>query len=221
MNMSPQISTLAPPLTVAVAIPLTLAYAPEALTLLDSPTVINNAYAMNLYGFTLVELIVTVLVIAIIATFAVPAIMTQLARMEAKRVRYELINTLTEAKSESFVRRQDLLLCLSDANGRCHKDSTESVLLFIDNNANYHFDDATDILLAKQRLHPKYGTVHLRAGNRHYIKFWGDSGQPRGFFGHIKYCPTSIYNTAMYQVSFSQIGRIKYKPNESHPTDCL
>lgn len=171
-------------------------------------------------GFTLTEVIVTTLVLAIIATIAVPAILTQLANMEAKRVRHTLMNTFSTAKAESYIRRQNLVVCLSDSGGRCHKDSNKALLLFIDNNDNKHFDQTTDHLLSEQHINPKYGTLHLRAGKRHYVKFYGDSGKPRGHFGHIKYCPSKNYNKAMYQVSFSQVGIIKYKPNSIHNTGC-
>lgn len=171
-------------------------------------------------GFTLTEVIVTTLVLAIIATIAVPAILTQLANMEAKRVRHTLMNTFTSAKAESYIRRQNLVVCLSDSGGRCHKDSNKALLLFIDNNDNKHFDQTTDHLLSEQHINPKYGTLHLRAGKRHYVRFYGDSGKPRGHFGHIKYCPNKSYNQAMYQVSFNQVGIIKYKPNSVHDTGC-
>ncbi|WP_201597009.1 pilus assembly FimT family protein [Psychrobacter fulvigenes] len=171
-------------------------------------------------GFTLTEVIVTTLVLAIIATIAVPAILTQLANMEAKRVRHTLMNTFSTAKAESYIRRQNLVVCLSDSGGRCHKDSNKALLLFIDNNDNKHFDQTTDHLLSEQHINPKYGTLHLRAGKRHYVRFYGDSGKPRGHFGHIKYCPNKSYNQAMYQVSFNQVGIIKYKPNSVHDTGC-
>ncbi len=172
-------------------------------------------------GFTLVELIVTVAIIAIIVTIATPFVLTQLATMEAKRIRYTLSNTLTVAKAESLIRRKDLILCLSDTNGRCDRNSNKALLLFIDNDSNNNFDVGTDLLLEQQRLSPKYATMHLRVGSRrHYTKFWGNSGKPRGHFGHIKYCPNSTYNTAKYQISFNQVGIVKYKPNSSHLTDC-
>lgn len=171
-------------------------------------------------GFTLVELIVTIAVLAIIATIATPSILTQLAHMEAKRIRSQLTTTLATAKAESYIRRQNLLVCLSNTGGRCHRDSEKKLLLFIDSNDNQHFDSNTDQLLSEQSLNPKYSTLSLRAGNRHYTKFWGDSGKPRGHFGHIKYCPTSTYNHNMYQISFNQGGIVKYKPNSAHDTGC-
>lgn len=175
----------------------------------------------NEYGFNLVELIVTVAVLAIIAMIAAPSILTQLAKMEAKRIKNQISNTLTLAKTESYIRRQDLLVCLSNGGGLCHRDSYKKLLLFLDKNHNNNFDVGVDDLLEEQSLNPKYGTLYLRVGNnRHYTKFWGDSGKPRGHFGHIKYCPTSTYNQTMYQISFNQGGLITYKPNESHPTEC-
>ena len=171
-------------------------------------------------GFTLIELVVTLSVIAIIISLAAPAILTLLANMEAKRIRYEVMNTLAVAKAESLIQRQNLLVCLSDSNGYCNKNSDKTLLLFIDKNDNKNFDVGVDQLIEEQTLDPRYGTLHLRAGKRHYVKFYGDSGKPRGHFGHIKYCPSSSYSTAMYQISFNQTGIIKYKPNETHPTKC-
>ncbi|WP_438950006.1 GspH/FimT family pseudopilin [Psychrobacter submarinus] len=171
-------------------------------------------------GFTLVELIVTVCVLAIIAIIAAPSILTQLANMESKRIRYDISSMLATAKAESYLRRQNLIVCLSDSAGRCHKNSNKAMLLFFDHNDNQHFDTSTDELLEQQRLSPRYAQLHLRAGNRHYIKFWGDSARPRGFFGHIKYCPTSSYNQSKYQISFNQGGIVKYKPDAAHPTGC-
>ena len=172
-------------------------------------------------GFTLVELIVTIAVLTIITMIATPYVLEQLARMEAKRIESQIRNTLTLAKAESYIRRQDLLVCLSNNGAICDRDSYKQLLLFLDRNNNKNFDLGVDDLLEEQALEPKYSTLYLRVGDkRHYTKFWDDSGKPRGHFGHFKYCPTSTYNHTMYQISFSQGGRVTYKPNASHPTDC-
>lgn len=175
----------------------------------------------NERGFTLIELIVTIAVLTILTMIATPYVLEQLARMEAKRIESQIRNTLTLAKAESYIRRQDLLVCLSNNGAICDRDSYKQLLLFSDRNNNKNFDLGVDDLLEAQALEPKYSTLYLRVGDkRHYTKFWGDSGKPRGHFGHFKYCPTSTYNHTMYQISFSQGGRVTYKPNASHPTDC-
>ena len=172
-------------------------------------------------GFTLIELMVTVTILAIIATIAAPSFSKMLADMEGKRLRNHITSTLNTGKAESLMRRQDITACLANSQNECNKEGQESLFLFIDRDENQRFDEAQDTLLIKYALNAKYGSLHLRAGNRHYIRFAGDSGRPRGFFGHIKYCPTSSYSNAMYQVSFSQTGIIRYKPNSTqHPTGC-
>ena len=172
-------------------------------------------------GFTLVELIFTIVILGILVAIAVPFIQTQLAHMEAKRIKSQLESSLTLAKAESYIRRQNVIVCLSDSGGRCNRDSDTTLLLFIDENNNKHFDNQIDFLLSQQPLNPKYSRLSLRVGaRRHYTKFWGDSGKPRGHFGHIKYCPTVDYNKTTYLISFSQAGHIKQKLNENHPTKC-
>lgn len=171
-------------------------------------------------GFTLVELIVTTCVLAIIAIIAAPSILSQLASMESKRIYYDLKNSLTVSKAESHIRRQDMIACLTDLTGRCNKDGDKQLLLFIDKNDNNHFDRSQDLLIHKQALNPRYASLHLRAGGRHYIKFYGDTGMPRGHFGHIKYCPSVHFNDHQYQISFNQNGIIKFKPNKTHDTGC-
>ncbi len=172
-------------------------------------------------GFTLVELMVTISVLAIVTAIATPSILTQLTRMEANRVKSQLENTLSLAKAESYISRQDIIVCLAKNERRCHRNGDKTLLAFVDKNNNHRFDAQVDTLLAKQILNLKYSTVKLRVGSRrHYTKFWGDSGKPRGHFGHIKYCPTSSYNQTMYQISFNQAGIVRYKPNADHPTGC-
>lgn len=181
----------------------------------------NILSAKQSNGFTLVELTVTIMVLGIIAAIAAPSILTHLARMEAQRVKHQLENTLSLAKAESYISRQDVLVCLSNDAQQCHRNSDKTLLLFVDKNNNKHFDSQVDTLLTQQSLNLRYSTVKLRVGGRrHYTKFWGDSGRPRGHFGHIKYCPTSSYNKSMYQISFNQSGIVKHKLNADHPTKC-
>ena len=59
-------------------------------------------------GFTLIELMVTIAVLAIIVSIAAPSISTQLANQRVKSTASTLENALKEAKAESIIRRQDL-----------------------------------------------------------------------------------------------------------------
>ena len=59
-------------------------------------------------GFTLVELMITVVVLGIIASFAAPNMSLQFANMHIKSTTSTLENALKEAKAESTIRRQDI-----------------------------------------------------------------------------------------------------------------
>ena len=65
---------------------------------------------MNSSGFTLIELMVTIAVLAIIVSIAAPSISTQLANQRVKATTTTLANALKEAKAESIIRRQNVTL---------------------------------------------------------------------------------------------------------------
>ncbi|MDN3454207.1 MULTISPECIES: prepilin-type N-terminal cleavage/methylation domain-containing protein [unclassified Psychrobacter] len=61
-------------------------------------------------GFTLIELMVTIAVLAIIVGIATPSINSQLANQRVKSTTATLANALKEAKNESLIRRQSITL---------------------------------------------------------------------------------------------------------------
>lgn len=67
-------------------------------------------------GFTLVELMVTIAVMAIVISMAAPNISSQIANQQVKSTTATLANALKEAKSESMIRRQDLTLSYDDSD---------------------------------------------------------------------------------------------------------
>lgn len=179
-----------------------------------------GASARHMQGLTLIELVITLTIFAILASIATPSIIGQLAAMEAKKVRHEITNTLKSAKAESLIRHQNVFVCLIDESHHCKKDGNHALLMFLDKNNDNKYSAGVDELLSESQLGLKYATVHLRAGNRDYTRFSADSGNPRGFMGHIKYCPKAAFDAHKYKVSFNMAGIIKFKPNHHHETDC-
>lgn len=171
-------------------------------------------------GFTLIELLLTLLLLITLTSIARPSFLNTLKRWEAQEVRNQIANAFRTAKAQSFMQRQDSILCLADANYHCHKQAKEYLLIFTDGDNNHLFDPAINKLLLKQPLNLDYGRLYLRAGRRHYIKFFGDSGLPRGHFGHIKYCPNDHLTRNMYQISLNQQGNHRFKPYSVKKTGC-
>ncbi|MBI0426013.1 prepilin-type N-terminal cleavage/methylation domain-containing protein [Psychrobacter sp. NG27] len=59
-------------------------------------------------GFTLIELMVTIAVLAIIVSIAAPSISTQLANQRVKSTASVIESALKEAKAESIIKRQNI-----------------------------------------------------------------------------------------------------------------
>ncbi|MEB6565928.1 prepilin-type N-terminal cleavage/methylation domain-containing protein [Acinetobacter towneri] len=64
-------------------------------------------------GFTLVELMVAIAVLAVIATLAVPSFSNVLAHQSLKKTTLELKSSLQEARSQALLTRASTIVCLN------------------------------------------------------------------------------------------------------------
>lgn len=99
-----------------------------------SPTI-----QMRSSGFTLIELMVTIAVLAIIVGIAAPSISTQLANQRVKATANTLANALKEAKVESVIRRQEVAMTYRSS-------STPNAIIV---------QDADDVVLFTYPVHRK------------------------------------------------------------------
>lgn len=103
-------------------------------------------------GFTLVELMVTIAVLAIIAGIATPNISLQIANQRAKSTAATLNTALREAKVESIIRRQILTMTYTNKSGSADsgsisvKDPSDKVV------ATYQYDARSTIKSATNSI---------------------------------------------------------------------
>lgn len=159
-------------------------------------------------GWTLMEMMVVLTIIGILVAIAYPGMMGLLYSMESKKVEHIIHNALIFARSESYIIRQNLLVCPANKFNICHKQASEKIIIFRDINDNNQFDMGE--LIQEYHLGLKYGRLDMRVSlGRNYIKYFSNTGTPRGHFGHIKYCSESDRIALSYKIVVAHQGMIR------------
>lgn len=147
---------------------------------------------MSSSGFTLIELMVTIAVLAIIVSMAAPSISTQLANQRVKSTAATLANTLKEAKVESIIRRQNVTV-IYDATA-----TPRTITLRANNNniSSYNINNQSSVV---QTISPSNVTS---------IVFRPDKTIADGATVFYTICDTGSNNETPRQVSLSRIGNV-------------
>lgn len=173
-----------------------------------------------LSGFTLVEVLVTLVIIAVITSLAYPIINRQLKHQESMQARSDLQNFLSTGRQFALIYQSPIHLCVANDNKQCLTANGSTLLTFIDkDNSNTY--STGDILLEIHKLSLKYAhLVTSVALSKPYIIFSAEAGRPTGYMGHIKYCPTDSDPTEMFKVTFSKTAVVKVKTRKEENTEC-
>ena len=98
-------------------------------------------------GFTLLELMVTVTILAVGAAIAVPSYSAMLKSNRTKSVASELLAALSQARSEAARRGQPVSICKSSDGCKCGGNSTQwesGWIVFVDKNPSSGPDGTRD-----------------------------------------------------------------------------
>jgi type IV fimbrial biogenesis protein FimT len=102
------------------------------------------------YGFSLLELLIVILIVAIFATLSAPSFKNQHQKSVATSGRNLLFQGLQFARSESITRSALVTICQSDpsVSAVCSSgDWSKGWIIFIDDNGDGAFDGTDDTLL--------------------------------------------------------------------------
>ena len=142
------------------------------------------------YGITLVELMITIAILAIVAMIAVPSFQAVMANLEANRVQSTMRSVIQDSKHRAFTNRQRITICGSSNLQDCDAQWSTGFIIFNDLNKN-KFKDANEDILKKHSLNLKHGTLSWRGLGGSALFFQPDTGLPRGSNGSFTYCANS------------------------------
>jgi len=143
---------------------------------------------MKNHGLTLLELLVSLAIIGLLASMAIPSFANTIKRSNSLTVAYQLMGLVQFARTEAISKSVPVTICGSSTGSQCNNDWSKTILIFTDINDNGLMDD-DDVLLQTTVSLQNGGTLSWRSfRNKPYLQM-----EPNGmtYFqnGNFTYCP--------------------------------
>lgn len=158
-----------------------------------------------LSGFTLVELMVVLAIVAIVASITVPAMGTLIDRSKRHSSVSELIALINLARTTAIMEQRTVTLCPLDDSDKCIAEwNSRPVTVFLDDNANRKLDDPSNIIRIGSA--PNHGHWTGHTANRPYLRFFS-TGMSSYAIGNLVWCPSNNDSALAAQIVINMGGR--------------
>lgn len=163
------------------------------------------------YGFTLLELLVTLAIVSILVAVAVPAMGDLVGSSRSKVVRKQLQSFLARARSHALLEAQVVTICRLDDNGSCLDELGFPLSMFTDPDRDAAMG-AGEILLSTLDIDLAEETELLWNRNN-YLRYW-PSGGTGALTGSLSYCH-QFDNQHEFRIVLARTGRTRVDFDET------
>jgi type IV fimbrial biogenesis protein FimT len=165
-------------------------------------------------GFTLVELLFTIAIIAILTSIAFPSIHQIAYSHQADSAYKRLFSLIQLTRIEAINRQSQVILCPTYDRINCTDDWSQELIVFVDNNNDEKNNEEDPLLHISPKLQSSEGLFWKASGSKRYLRFMSD-GATRNQNGRLTYCFKESGNTVHpRQIIVYRSGRIR-KGHES------
>ena len=166
-------------------------------------------------GFTLIEFMITFIIIVVLASLAAPSFKTYFQKRELDRIRFQLIQNIHYARSQAILHKNNIVLCPSANQRQCDSSAWNvGYLIYIDAKRNRSVDPE-EIILKYESLDLKYGELYwYGALSTPSLTFQAKTGLLNGSNGTFYYCAQNLNHR--YKIV---LGRMVH-PRIEQTTEC-
>jgi len=163
---------------------------------------------MNDAGFTLIELMIVLVIVAIFLMIAAPSFYTTIKGNRLRTEADRLVTSLNLARSEAVKRNIDVVLCASSDGATCTGTLGQGWLIFADLNQDEALDNTDIIVKVYEAVQSGY-TISQTDGSAYpatNIVYYpnGSSNSPQA----LQLCPTDKDAAAAWEVTVNAVGRV-------------
>jgi len=159
---------------------------------------------INQYGYSLIELIITSAIIAILSSMSFPSLKSMVEKSRSDALQGALRSAISLTRSTAISNKTIVSLSPYGDSG-CGEHWSKAIMIFTDANNNHMIDD-NDKLLEKIDLpHPHLHVDWRASGGRNYLRY-SPTGMAREF-GRFTICNKTGDLTAARSIVINRQGR--------------
>jgi type IV fimbrial biogenesis protein FimT len=164
------------------------------------------------YGFTLIELMLVVAVLAITLTVAVPSMQRAIHSSQLRTEISRLLSAINLARSEAIANNTIVSLCpssyVSDGVATCSRNYADGWLVFTNNNRDRDVDEGVDkIVKVFEGLPQGYSLTNKAASQDAFelISYRPDGSSRRNMT--LLLCPPQSWSIPSWSIVMNMVGR--------------